>query len=86
MAHNAGDQAAARELMCDDKALYMAFRRAGQPCAFRPEWEAPGTQPPMVQRAPTPIAPPPPQQVIVKDRTNLPRCKGPNDQGPCYSG
>jgi len=75
MIHNAGYAQAARELMCNDKATYMAFRGTATPCNPRPQWD--GTQPgqPIVQPQPTPLAPPPQQQqVIVKDRSNLPRC------------
>jgi hypothetical protein len=73
MIHNAGYAQAARELMCNDKATYMAFRGTSTPCNPRPQWD--GTQPgqPMVQQ-PVPLAPPPQQQVIIKDRSNLPRC------------
>lgn len=94
MIHNAGYAGAAKELMCDDKATYFAFRTAGQPCAYRAGFEggAPAPQQPVVyQQQPTPIAPVAapvvqPRTAVVKDRTNLPRCKGPNDQGPCYGG
>ena len=75
MIHNAGYAGAAKELMCNDKATYLAFRSSGQPCQPRPAFDGPGAPAtPIVQQQPTPLAPPPQQQVIVKDRSNLPRC------------
>jgi hypothetical protein len=87
MVHNAGYGAAAKELMCDDRATYFAFRTAGQPCAFRPAFEgnAPAPQQPMVQQqAPAPVMAPTP--VVSAPQQPLRRCRGANDQGPCYSG
>jgi hypothetical protein len=74
MIHNAGYAGAAKELMCNDKATYFAFRSSGQPCQPRPQFDGPVNPQPMVQQQPVPLAPPPQQQVIVKDRSNLPRC------------
>ena len=89
MIHNAGYAQAARELMCNDKATYFAFRGTATPCAPRPQFDGPpvaGRPAPAPQPMPVQIAPPPPQQMVTKDRTNLPRCRGPNDQGPCFGG
>lgn len=68
MMHNAGYAGAAKEMMCDDKSAYYAFRRAGQPCQLRAEWEPAGApQPqPMVQQAPPPIMAPPPAPMAAK--------------------
>ena len=85
MMHNAGYAGPAKEMMCDDKSAYYAFRRAGQPCQLRPEWEPAGVPPsPMVQQQPVPIAPAP-QQMVTKDRTTLPRCSR-TIQDNCWGG
>jgi hypothetical protein len=73
MIHNAGYAKAAQELMCNDKATYLAFRGTTTPCNPRPQFDGPAPAQPIVQQQPTPLAPPP-QQVTIKDRTNLPRC------------
>lgn len=74
MIHNAGYAKAARELMCNDRATYIAFRSSETPCNPRPQFDGPGAPAPtIVQQQPTPIAPPP-QQMVTKDRTTLPRC------------
>ena len=73
MIHNAGYAKAAQELMCNDRATYMAFRGTQTPCNARPEFDGPGTPQPIVQQQPQQIAPPP-QQMVTKDRTTLPRC------------
>jgi hypothetical protein len=87
MIHNAGYAAAARELMCNDKATYLAFRGTTTPCNPRPQFDGPAPAQPIVQQQPQPV---PLQRVTtnapILDRTNLPRCRGPNDQGPCYGG
>jgi hypothetical protein len=74
MIHNAGYAKAAQELMCNDQATYLAFRGTPTPCNPRPQFDGPPTMaqqpaPPIVQ--PQPLVP---QQTVVKDRTNLPRC------------
>lgn len=76
MIHNAGRPDVAFELMCNDRATYNAAKLAGgKQCAPRPQFDGPGAPapPPIVQQQPVPLAPPP-QQVIVRDRSNLPRC------------
>jgi hypothetical protein len=87
MIHNAGYAAAARELMCNDKATYLAFRGTTTPCNPRAQFDGPAPAQPIVQQQPQPV---PLQRVTtnapIPDRTNLPRCRGPNDQGPCYGG
>lgn len=82
MIHNAGYAKAAQELMCNDQATYMAFKGTPSPCNPRPQWDPASTPQPMVQQQP--IAPPP-QQVIVKDRSNLPRCSRTVTDN-CYAG
>jgi hypothetical protein len=75
MIHNAGYPGAAKELMCNDRGTYDAFKTAGQPCAVRPAWEPQGAPPPapMVQMAPGPVvAPPPPPPPMA--RKSYPRC------------
>jgi hypothetical protein len=84
MIHNSGQAAAARELMCLDRDTYNAFKRVGQPCVFNAAFEPPGT-PPTVQPQPVPLAPAPQQQVIVKDKSNLPRCSRTVTDN-CFSG
>ena len=86
MVHNAGYTAEAREMMCNNKAFYMAARTVAKPCAARPQFDGPGAPPPppIVQQQPVQIAPPP-QQVVVKDRTNLPRCSR-TVVDNCYGG
>lgn len=90
MIHNAGYAGAAKELMCNDRASYVAFKLAGQPCAFRASFEPQGAAP---TPAPTPVTPPvmapPPPRVSgpIPGPTNLPRCNaraGITDN--CYSG
>ena len=72
MIHNAGYAGAAKELMCNDKATYMAFRSSGQPCQPRPQFDGtPAGPQPIVRQEPQQLAP---QQQVIKDRTNLPRC------------
>ena len=84
MIHNAGYAKAAQELMCNDRATYMAFRGTDKPCNPRPEFDGPPT---MAQQPvpPTVITPPPQQQVIIKDRSNLPRCSRTITDN-CYAG
>jgi hypothetical protein len=55
MIHNAGYAKAARELMCNDKATYLAFRGTETPCNPRPQFDGPAQPTPMVQQQPTPI-------------------------------
>jgi hypothetical protein len=55
MIHNAGYAAAARELMCNDKATYLAFRGTATPCAARPQFDGPASAQPIVQQQPQPI-------------------------------
>jgi hypothetical protein len=97
MIHNAGYAGAAKELMCDDRSTYFAFRTAGQPCAYRAAFEGGAPQPgPMVQQQPGPVVVTPASTAPVgapiraagpmPSAQTLPRCKGPNDQGPCFSG
>jgi hypothetical protein len=87
MIHNAGYAGAAKELMCNDKATYYAFRSSGQPCQPRAAFDgtaAPAPQP-MVQQQPTPIVAPAP--VPVRSAGPPPRCnpaRGIVDN--CYSG
>jgi hypothetical protein len=72
MIHNAGYQQAARELMCNDRDTYMAFKGTQTPCAWRAQYEPKeAVQPPMVQAPPQPVAPPPP---AVVQRKEYPRC------------
>ena len=87
MIHNAGYAKAARELMCNDKATYLAFRGTETPCNARPQFDGPpvaGQPVPIVRQQPTPLAPPP-QQIVTKDRTNLPRCSRTITDN-CYGG
>jgi len=51
MIHNTGYAAAARELMCNDKATYLAFRGTATPCAARPQFDGPAP----VQQQPVPV-------------------------------
>jgi hypothetical protein len=62
MIHNAGYAGAAKELMCNDKATYFAFRSSGQPCQPRPQFD--GTP------APGPVAATP--QPIMRTTTAQP--------------
>lgn len=85
MIHNAGYAKAAQELMCNDRATYMAFRGTDKPCNPRPEFDPP---PSMSQQPvpPTVVNPVPlQQQVIIKDRSNLPRCSRTITDN-CYAG
>jgi len=96
MIHNAGYQAAAKELMCQDRDTYFAFRTAGQPCAYRANFEggaAPVAQAPTAQPlqptalppAPAPAAsPPPPAPVAQRVLVRCNPAKGIVDN--CYSG
>ena len=84
MIHNAGYAKAAQELMCNDKATYMAFRGTNTPCNARPEFDGPGQPQPIVRQQPVPIAPPA-QQMVTKDRTTLPRCSR-TIQDNCWGG
>jgi hypothetical protein len=54
--HNAGYKEASRELMCDQREVYEAMKRAGTPCLQRPDWEPKGA---VVQAAPVQVAPQP---------------------------
>lgn len=87
MIHNAGYANVAFELMCNDRATYVAAKTAGKPCAFRPQFEPQGAAAP-------PVAPPPPTPVVttpvtapppIKSATNLPRCSRTVTDN-CYSG
>jgi hypothetical protein len=56
MLYNAGWKETAKEIACNEKETYYAFRAVGQPCVVRPEWEPKGAAPqPMVQQQPTPV-------------------------------
>jgi len=62
--HNAGYKEASHELMCDQREVYEAMKRAGTPCLPRPAWDpapAPGQPQVVVQRQPTQIVPVAPQ-------------------------
>lgn len=79
MLYNAGWKGASKELACNNKEVYMAFRTAGEPCAPRQQWEGnvPVQQPmPMVQQQPTPVGPPtpPPSRVSTVAPKEYPRC------------
>lgn len=55
MVHNAGYKLVAKELMCNDRATYQAFKSSGEgACAFRPDFEPAGAAPVAM---PTQIAP-----------------------------
>jgi hypothetical protein len=74
MIHNAGYGPAAKELMCNDRATYDAFKTVGQPCGFRQAFEPAGAAPaPMVQMAPVP-APAPMPRVVAAPPKQYPRC------------
>lgn len=72
MIHNAGYQQAARELMCNDKETYAAFRYSATPCAPRAAWDPAG--PPVAAPLPAPVVTPMRSAEVVKDRSTLPRC------------
>src|SRR5262249_11696239 len=94
MVWNAGFKGAAKEMMCNDRDTYFAFRTAGEPCAYRPSFE--GNQPapapvPVVQPVAVPVQVTPATQPRVAGPLpgpqTLPRCnpaRGINDN--CYSG
>jgi len=87
MIHNAGYGQAARELMCNDRDTYNAFKTAGQPCAFRANFEPQGAQP---TPTPIPVTPPvtvpaPQVQRVIPGPQNLPRCSRTVTDN-CYSG
>lgn len=97
MIHNAGYAGAAKELMCEDKAAYFAFRTAGTPCAYRPAFEGTPVASPQPVQPIAPVAAPTPVQPIaptiaprvagpLPSAQTLRRCRGANDQGPCFSG
>jgi len=77
MIHNAGYAQVAFELMCNDRATYIAAKTAGRACAFRQQFEAPGTPPAAMPRnvtpqiAPTPVMAPVPAPQASKV---YPRC------------
>jgi len=77
MLYNAGWKGASKELACNNREVYMAFRTAGEPCAPRPQWEGnvPAPQP-MVQQQPIPVGPPtpPPSRVSTVAPKEYPRC------------
>lgn len=94
MIHNAGYAGAAKELMCNDKDAYFAFRSAGQPCLFRAAFEGqPGTPPlptqPPMQTQPMPVTQipsgPAMQPAPVATQRTLPRCSRTVTDN-CYSG
>ena len=60
MIHNAGYKGAARELMCNDRAAYMAFKTAGEPCAWRAQFEPQGAAPAPMPAAPVRVSAPVP--------------------------
>lgn len=81
MIWNAGFKGAAKELMCNDRNTYNAFKTAGEPCALRPDWEPKGVAAPtpIVQQAPAPMVQQVPPQPVAKQ---YPRCnpaRGIND-------
>lgn len=89
MIHNAGYQQAARELMCNDKATYLAFRGTTTPCAPRPQFDGPpvaGGPPPVVsQPVPLPSAMPVTRVSTPVDPRSLPRCTRTVTDN-CYQG
>jgi hypothetical protein len=69
MIWNAGFKGAAKELMCNDRPTYDAFKTAGEPCAFRSQYEpaqvqavGPRVVPVQVQAVPTPVQYLPPKE------------------------
>lgn len=61
---NMGFKGAAKELMCNNKEDYDAFKTAGEPCAVRPDWEPkPTALVKQVEAAPAPA----PAKVAKKD-------------------
>jgi hypothetical protein len=85
MIHNAGYAKAAQELMCNDKATYLAFKGTTTPCNPRPQFDPPTPTQPIVQQQPQPLGPPPAQRVTIKDASNLPRCSRTITDN-CYGG
>jgi len=75
MIHNAGYKGAAKELMCEDKGTYMAFKTAGEPCAYRAGYEPQGA-PPMATQQPGPVVVTPRPQPVVAPMAakDYPRC------------
>ena len=69
MIWNAGFKGPAKELMCNDRKTYDAFKTAGEPCAIRAQWEAPGTPRP----TPMPVAAPSPTPAPMAAK-EYPRC------------
>lgn len=61
MIWNAGFKVPAKELMCNDRDTYIAFRTAGEPCAFRQAFEPANTLPPAPPARPAPLSQPAPQ-------------------------
>lgn len=65
MVHNAGYAGVAKELMCNDRDTYNAFKTAGQACAWRAAFEPPGA-PAQPVAPPQPIVQPLPSQPTVQ--------------------
>ena len=72
MIHNAGYRGAAKELMCDDRATYQAFKSSGEPCGFRAAFEPAGV-PPMATQQPGPVVVTP-RPVAPMAAKEYPRC------------
>jgi hypothetical protein len=64
MLYNAGSTTAAKELLCDQRAVYDAMRRAGTPCVARAKWDGDA---PAVSQPPPPQPLQPPRQVAAFD-------------------
>jgi hypothetical protein len=71
MIHNAGRPDLAFELMCNDKATYVASRNTVKPCTARPQWD--GTPAPMASVQPAPVVVTPAPQPVAAPK-QYPRC------------
>jgi hypothetical protein len=63
--YNMGEKAAAKEVLCDTKEVYEGFKRTGNPCVVRPEWEPKNTVSQLpAQRPVAPVAAPAPRMAF----------------------
>lgn len=87
MVWNAGFKGTAKELMCNDRATYDAFKTAGEPCAYRQAYEpAAGTTPP---NTPTPLPQYQPSPVTMTIPASAPKSYPPCSRSVtdnCYAG
>jgi len=62
--YNMGEKAAAKEVLCDTKEVYEGFKRTGNPCVVRPQWEPKENVSQLPAKPVVPVAAPAPRMAF----------------------